>query len=629
MGSHQVEHTQYFPVPGQVEHDPLEIWNSVKVCLSGALQGIELKVRVVAIGITNQRETTICWNKHTGQPYHKAIVWNDTRTEELCEKLSQNGGVDKYREKTGLPIASYFSASKLLYLFDTIPGLREDAEQGDALFGTMDTWLMWRLSGGKAHATDVSNASRTLCMNLHTLQWDPEILSELNIPKTVLPSIHPSSHLFGHVDQDHGSHLVEAPLTSLHINSLSHDPTTCSVTQALENYHSFYRNVPISGVLGDQNAALFGQACFAPGDSKCTYGTGAFMLFNTGNTIMPSKRGLLTTVAYQLSEHPPASGDADSAARNVNASVAAPTVYALEGSVAYSGSVIQWLRDNLQIIPSAKETELIAKSVPDNGGVYFVPAFAGLFAPYWRGDARGAIVGLTAFNTKAHIVRAALEASAFQTVEVAHAMLQDSEHKMPLSKLRVDGGGTANSLMMQFLSDLLNVPLVKPKISETTALGAAFVAGLQVGLWRDTDELQALWQPDVTWQPAMPSSVRDHMMNSWRKAVSKSLDWVDHHPQNTSHQNAAAIPTATAPNTRSSGGGGGGNAASTGRGNAGSASVAAAQIATRPGGTRGGASKQKVAITAASMLALGIAIGFGSSQSFQAAQNQTVLRSLR
>ncbi|KAJ1426919.1 glycerol kinase, partial [Ochromonadaceae sp. CCMP2298] len=448
LGSHQVEHSQFYPVAGQVEHDPLEIWNSVKVCLSGAIEGLSSQVQVVAIGITNQRETTVVWNKHTGQPYHNAIVWNDTRTEDICLELSQ-GDADKYREKTGLPIASYFSASKLIYLLRTVPGLRQDAENGDALFGTIDTWLIWKLTNGASHVTDVTNASRTLCMDLKTLTWDDDILGDFNIPRKMLPAIHPSSYPFGNVDTDHG-HLAATPITQ---KQLTIAPTAADATA---NFH-LYRNTPISGVLGDQNAALFGQACFEAGDSKCTYGTGAFMLFNTGTAIMPSKSGLLTTVGYQIG----ASADYKSAGGEVGPP--SPAVYALEGSVAYSGSVIQWLRDNLGIVKNAEESEALARSVPDNGGVYFVPAFAGLFAPYWRGDARGVIVGLTAFNTKAHIVRAALEASAFQTVEVAQAMQKDSDHKMPLVKLRVDGGGTVNSLMMQFLSDLLNVPLVKPK----------------------------------------------------------------------------------------------------------------------------------------------------------------------
>lgn len=344
LGSHQVEHTQFYPQAGQVEHDPLEIWNSVKTCLSGAIAGISQKVKIVSIGITNQRETTVAWNKTTGAPYHKAIVWNDTRTENICERIAKNGGTDRFREKTGLPIASYFSASKLLYLLENVDGLRADAEQGNAFFGTIDSWIIWKLTGGAVHATDVSNASRTNFMNLHSLQWDQEILTELNIPQQMLPSICPSSHLFGYV-------------TTAASNLVDHSVSEKDV----ENF-GLYHNVPIAGVLGDQNAALFGQACFQPGDSKCTYGTGAFMLFNTGSEIMQSKHGLLTTVAYQLGSGPAGHG------KKGHEGTPSGAVYALEGSVAYSGSVIQWLRDNLEMIADAKESEALARSVPDNGG---------------------------------------------------------------------------------------------------------------------------------------------------------------------------------------------------------------------------------------------------------------------
>lgn len=485
LSSHQVEHTQHYPTSGQVEHEPLEIWKNVKICLSSALANVKEKVELVGIGITNQRETTVVWNKDTGAPYHRAIVWNDTRTGNICERLVDRFGSNEYfREKTGLPINSYFSATKIMYLLETLPGLREDAEKGKALFGTIDTWLIWKLTNGKVHATDVSNGARTMLMNLKTLQWDEEILHELNIPKAMLPAIHPSSHIYGHIDTMHRDDLDEQKIK---------DDTS------IKEY-KHYQNIPISGVIGDQNAALFGQACFTKGDIKCTYGTGAFLLLNTGNVIVPSKKGLLTTVAYQLKPNPKD-----------------PTqhlpVYALEGSIAYSGSVIQWLRDNLQIISHASETETLASSVTDNGGVYFVPAFAGLYAPYWREDARGLIVGLTAYHTKAHIVRAALEASAYQTIELIEAMNSDSGASVPISSMKVDGGLTANHFLMQFQSDLLNIPLIKPRIAETTALGAAYMAGLGVGLWSSLDDIEQLWHSDNTWKPAMDVQYRSKLVS--------------------------------------------------------------------------------------------------------------------
>lgn len=478
LGSHQMEHTQHYPLAGQVEHDPLELWKNVKICLAKALGKINDKVEIVGIGITNQRETTVVWNRHTGEPYHRAIVWNDTRTNKISHDLAEKfGSKDYFREKTGLPIASYFSATKLLYILDSDPEIRAAAFQGDALFGTIDTWLIWRLTNGKVHATDVTNASRTLLMNLQTLSWDDEILSQLGIPKAMLPQIYPSAHVFGHVD-------------TLTDGLVEHHIADDDV-----EFFGIYHNVPISGVIGDQNAALFGQTCFEKGQAKCTYGTGAFLLMNTGTDIVQSHNGLLTTLAYQLTPE-----------------LTPRPIYALEGSVAYSGSLIQWLRDNLHMISEAKETEAIAATVPDNGGVYFVPAFAGLYAPYWREDARAAIVGLTAYNTKAHIVRAALEASAFQVEAVMAAMAQDSG--TPISTLKVDGGFSSNSLIMQFQSDLLQVPLIKPCIAETTSLGAAFVAGLGTGIWSSLEDIHELWHAEKHWHPHMPKQHRAKAVSS-------------------------------------------------------------------------------------------------------------------
>lgn len=476
LSSHQVEHSQHYPQAGHVEHDPLEIWLNVKICLTESLRKVNGRVKVVGVGITNQRETTVVWNKLSGRPYHNAIVWNDVRTSEICDKLiNKYGSKDAFRKRTGLPIASYFSATKLLYLLQTVPQLREDAEKGTALFGTIDSWLIWKLTGGDVHATDVSNGSRTLLMNLETLQWDEDILQQLDIPIVMLPDIRASSANFGFINADNTSLFEYA------------------VDESISMEFRCLHGVPVSGVLGDQQAALFGQCCFRPGDAKCTYGTGAFLLLNSGNQIVHSSNGLLTTVAFQLHH------------KN------SKPVYALEGSVAYSGSVIQWLRDNLEIIKSASETEAISLSVEDNGGVYFVPAFSGLYAPYWREDAIGVIVGLTAYNTKAHIVRAALESSAFQTIEILESMEKDFGGSM--SSLRVDGGLTANHFIMQFQSDLLNIPLIKPKIAETTALGAAFIAGIGVGIWPDLESVQNLWEHEVHWSPNMTTTKRVQLVS--------------------------------------------------------------------------------------------------------------------
>lgn len=511
ISSHQLEHTQHYPTPGQVEHDPLEIWKNVKICLSEAIRKTPIEVEVVAIGITNQRETTIVWDKETGCPYHHAIVWNDTRTAKICEQLVDRfGNKDHFRAKTGLPIASYFSASKILYLLDSIPELRKDAEEGKALFGTMDSWLIWKLTNGQVHATDVSNASRTMLMNLQTLSWDESILQELKIPRAMLPKISPSASAFGLVDASRDARLADHDVDPLLVERFS-------------NLHG----VPLSGVIGDQNAALFGQACFHKGDAKVTYGTGAFLLMNTGQDLVPSSHGLLTTVAYQLSAiNDPRNFDNHPADAVEARSMAGEPVYALEGSVAYSGSVIQWLRDNLQIIKTASETEGIASSVPDNGGVYFVPAFSGLYAPYWREDARGVITGLTAYHTRAHLVRAALEASAFQTIEILKAMQADAPG-LTTKLLRVDGGLTANSLIMQFQSDLLDVPLLKPKVAETTAMGAAFMAGLGIGLWKNLDEVRACWHLDQEWRPKIKETQRARLIYGWQKALARSMNWRD------------------------------------------------------------------------------------------------------
>jgi glycerol kinase len=491
LGSKQVEHQQHYPQPGFVEHDPLEIWSNVRLCLIGALKEVKSDVQISCIGITNQRETTVVWNKSTGLPYHKAIVWNDTRTSAQSKALIERfKDKDFFREKTGLPIASYFSATKILYLMESVPNLKAEIAAGNAIVGTIDSWLMWRLTGGQTHNTDVTNASRTLLMNLQSLDWDEGILSTLNIPRSILPTVRPSSHHFGVVEVNNPNHLqADADLSAEDQKLLLR-----------------FQGVPITGVVGDQNAALFGQTCFQRGETKCTYGTGAFMLMNTGHDIIQSKNGLLTTLAYQLGPKP---------------------VYALEGSVAYSGSLIQWLRDNLQVISKASETEAIAASVKDNGGVFFVPAFAGLYAPYWREDARAVIAGLTAYNTKAHIVRAALESSAFQVKEVADAMVEDIGGKTKLETLKVDGGFTANSLIMQFQSDILNIPLLRPKIAETTCLGAAFVAGLGSGVWKNLDEVKSVWKEDKQWRPAMQPAERAKLLHYWEKTVARSLHWHD------------------------------------------------------------------------------------------------------
>ena len=477
VSSDQREHRQIFPEPGWVEHDPEEIWGNTCLVIRGALEkGNVSPADIAAIGITNQRETTLCWNRRTGKPYGNAIVWQDTRTREICTELASRGGIDRFRGKTGLPLATYFSAPKIQWLLSHVPALREDAEKGEALFGNMDAWLIWRLTGGTKggrHLTDVTNASRTLLFNLHSLAWDDDLLTVFSIPRSMLPEVRPSidTNLFGETDP-------EGP---------------------------FERGIPISGVLGDQQSALFGQCCFEPGETKNTYGTGCFMLSNTGQKPVASKHGLLSTVAFKNGELPP--------------------VYALEGSVAVAGALVQWLRDNLGIIRSSAEVETLASKVPNNGGVYYVPAFSGLFAPYWRSDARGIVAGLTHSSSKAHIARAVLEATAFQTKEIFDAMEKDSGGKIP--SLRVDGGMVANELLMQFQADILDIPVSAPEIRETTALGAAFSAGLAVGIWSSLEELKSIWRLAGRWESRMSRKTRQELTRCWRKAVKRTFGWLD------------------------------------------------------------------------------------------------------
>jgi glycerol kinase len=470
----QLEHEQIFPKAGWVEHDPMEIWNNTREVIGQALSKANLtRHDIAAVGITNQRETAVVWDKTTGQPVYNAIVWQDTRTQSIVDRLAADGGVERFKETVGLPLATYFSGTKIVWILENVDGARAKAEAGDLLFGTTDSWVLWNLTGGVdggVHATDVTNASRTLFMDLKTLSWRQDILDIFGVPASMLPEIRSSSEVYG---------------------------------QAASS--SLLREVSIAGILGDQQAATFGQAAFDQGEAKNTYGTGNFLIFNTDTEIVHSKNGLLTTLGYKL-------GDA-------------PAHYALEGSIAVTGSLIQWLRDNLGLISSAAEVEELAKTVDDNGGVYFVPAFSGLFAPYWRSDARGALVGLTRYVNKGHIARAALEATAFQTREVLDAVNADSG--VPLTELKVDGGMIANNLLMQFQADILGVPVVRPVVAETTALGAAYAAGLAVGFWSDLDDLRKNWQEDSRWTPNMDDGERDRQMRLWKKAVTKTFDWVD------------------------------------------------------------------------------------------------------
>ena len=473
----QQEHQQIYPQPGWVEHNPLEIWQRTQQVVRGAVARAGIPAsEIAAIGVTNQRETTLVWDRITGEPYYNAIVWQDTRTKAICDELAADGGQDRLRENVGLPLATYFSGPKVKWFLENVPGVRAAAEHGEALFGNIDTWVIWWLTGGPiggAHVTDVTNASRTMLMNLKTLDWDDEILALLGIPRNMLPRIVPSS-----------------------------DPNTWGVT--LKD-GPFGFSIPVCGDLGDQQAALVGQTCFSPGEAKNTYGTGCFMLLNTGNEIVPSRSGLLTTLAYQFGGQ--------------------SAMYALEGSIAITGALVQWLRDNLGLFQNSSDVEPLALSVEDNGGIYFVPAFSGLFAPYWRSDARGVIVGLTRYINKGHLARAALEASAFQTREVLDAMNKDSG--VALKALKVDGGMVYNELLMQFQSDILGVPVMRPKVAETTALGAAYAAGLAVGFWNSTTDLCANWHIDKTWSPQMSAHRRQKLYHGWKKAVERTLNWVE------------------------------------------------------------------------------------------------------
>ncbi len=480
------EHAQILPRPGWVEHDPLEIWRNVRAVLGEALAEAQLTAAdVAALGITNQRETTVVWDVQTGRPVHNAIVWQDTRTGAICDRLAADGGIDRFRARTGLPLSTYFSGPKVAWILEHVDGARAAAEAGRLRMGTMDSWLIWNLSGGAGarpgvHVTDVTNASRTLLMDLETLSWDREICAAFDIPVSMLPTIASSVGELARVRPQ-----------------------------------SMLAGTPITGVLGDQQAALFGQTCLAPGEAKNTYGTGNFLLVNTGTEITRSTHGLLTTVAYRIGDQPP--------------------VYALEGSVAVTGSLVQWLRDQLGLISSSAEVEQVARSVDDNGGVYLVPAFSGLFAPRWRPDARGVLVGLTRHSGRGHIARAALEATAYQTREVLAAA---DDSALPITELRVDGGMVANELLMQFQADILDIPVVRPQITETTALGAAYAAGLAVGVWADIDTLRGLWREGGRWTPQMAPERRAHLFRQWNRAVERSYDWVE--PDEAADDDAAA-----------------------------------------------------------------------------------------
>ncbi|WP_314853992.1 glycerol kinase GlpK [uncultured Microbacterium sp.] len=474
VASAQREHAQIFPRAGRVEHDPIEIWANAQEVIAHALRDAGLTAAdVAAVGVTNQRETAIVWDRRTGQPIHNALVWQDTRTQPRIDRLIARRGVGAFAEQTGLPLATYFSASKIAWILDNVDGARDAAAAGDLLFGTPDTWVVWNLTGGVdggIHITDVTNASRTLLMDLRTLDWSDDLLAVWDIPRVMLPEIRSSSEVFGDVRQP-----------------------------------AVLAGVPIAGILGDQQAAAFGQTAFEAGESKNTYGTGNFLLVNTGTDIVRSAAGLITTVAYQVGDDAPR--------------------YALEGSIAVTGSLVQWLRDNLGVIRTSDEVEQLAASVADNGGAYFVPAFSGLFAPYWRPEARGALVGLTGYVTKAHLARAVLESTAFQSRDVIEAVVADAGR--PLTLLRVDGGMTRDALLMQFQADILGIPVVRPKVVETTSLGVAYAAGLAVGVWSSLDELRAHWQEDVRFEPRMGAEERSRRYRQWKKAVAKSIDWVD------------------------------------------------------------------------------------------------------
>ena len=473
VGFDQKEHEQIYPKPGWVEHDALEIWQATQDVIKGALDKLHIDVKeIAAVGVTNQRETAVVWEKATGKPVYNAIVWQDTRTDQICNELAKDGGQDKFRLKVGLPLATYFSGMKVKWILDNVPGVREKAEKGEVLFGNIDTWVIWNLTGGPkggVHVTDVSNASRTFMMNLETLDWDPDMLAVLGVPRAMLPAIKASSEVYGH----------------------------CR--------NSGLDGIPVAGDLGDQQAALFGQTCYDPGEAKNTYGTGCFMLMNTGTKPIQSKNGLLTTLGYKIGKE--------------------PAVYALEGSIAITGALVQWIRDNLKMIKKSSDIEELAKTVDDAGGIYFVPAFSGLFAPYWKSDARGAIVGLTRYVNAGHLARAVLEATAYQTREVLDAMNLDSG--VELKALKVDGGMVFNELLMQFQSDILGVPVIRPTVAETTALGAAYAAGLAVGFWEKVDDLRVNWGKDKEWEPKMDPETRAKLYKGWKKAVTRTFDWIE------------------------------------------------------------------------------------------------------
>jgi glycerol kinase len=472
VGIDQKEHEQIYPKPGWVEHDATEIWDRCQSVITDALKSKNLKATdLAAVGVTNQRETTVVWEKSTGKPVYNAIVWQDTRTDKYVNEFSKDGGQDRLRPKTGLPLATYFSGPKVKWILENVDGTRQKAESGDLLFGNIDTWCIWNLTGGPkggAHVTDVTNASRTLLMNLETLDWDDEILGLMGIPRAMLPQIRASSEVYG------------------------------KGTGPLDG-------IPIAGDLGDQQAALFGQTCFSVGEAKNTYGTGNFLLLNTGTKAVPSKSGLLTTLGYKIGDQ--------------------PAVYCLEGAIAITGALVQWLRDNIGLITKSEEIETLAKTVDDNGGCYFVPAFSGLFAPYWRNDARGVIAGLTRYVNKGHIARATLEATAWQTREVVDAMNKDSG--VDLTSLKVDGGMVYNELLMQFQADVLGVPVIRPTVAETTSLGAAYAAGLATGFWSEVEDLRANWGKDKQWEPQMDKGEVENEYKFWKKAVTKSFDWVE------------------------------------------------------------------------------------------------------
>jgi len=472
VGIDQKEHEQIYPKPGLVEHDPMEIWQRSEDVITGGLKKAKIQASdLAAVGVTNQRETTVVWETSSGKPVYNAIVWQDTRTDKICNDLAKDGGQDRFRSKVGLPLATYFSGPKVKWILDNVDGVRERAQRGEVLFGNIDSWCIWNLTGGPdggAHVTDVTNASRTMLMNLETLDWDDEILGIMGIPRAMLPQIKPSSEVYGEAK-------------------------------------GALAGIPVAGDLGDQQAALFGQTAFDVGDAKNTYGTGNFLLLNTGTTPVQSKSGLLTTLGYKIGSQ--------------------PAVYCLEGAIAITGALVQWLRDNLGLIKTSPEVEDLAKTVEDNGGVYFVPAFSGLFAPYWRSDARGAIVGLTRYVTKGHIARAALEATAWQTREVVDAMNADSG--VALKELKVDGGMVYNDLLMQFQADVLGVPVIRPTVAETTSLGAAYAAGLAVGFWKEVNDLRANWGKDKDWSPKMDKAEVDREYKQWKKAVTRTFDWVE------------------------------------------------------------------------------------------------------